>query len=61
MALFKIFKGNSSDKLLNPEAQGYKTPVDGYAYYNTSTGLFYIDADYGNGTITRKPINAQCA
>ena len=56
MALFKIFKGSDSAKLTNPQATGYKVPVDGYAYYDTSTKLFYIDADYSsnnNGTISR--------
>ena len=46
MALFKIFKGSESSKLTNPSVTGYKTPVDGYAYYDTTTNLFYIDADY---------------
>lgn len=59
MALFKIFKGNQTDNLLNSNATGYRVPTDGYAYYDTSTKLFYIDADYNNnGTITRAPINA---
>lgn len=56
MALFKIFKGNDTAKLSNYTAL---PPTDGYAYYDTSTKLFYIDADYdGEGTITRKAINA---
>ena len=64
MALFKIFKGNQTDNLLNSNATGYRTPTDGYAYYDTSTKLFYIDADYRsepdpeNPVITRQPINA---
>ena len=54
MALFKIFKGNDSSKLTDSSATGYKTPIDGYAYYDTSTRKFYIDADYDNNeTITR--------
>lgn len=54
MALFKIFKGSESSKLTNPSATGYKTPVDGYAYYDTTTKLFYIDAAYpGAAGITR--------
>ena len=42
----------------------YRDPIDGYAYYDTSTKLFYIDADYRsnpdpeNPVITRQPINA---
>ncbi len=69
MALFKIFKGNTTDNLLKPTINGqtnknYKAPVDGYAYYDTSTKFFYIDADYretpdlNNPVITRQPINA---
>ena len=54
MALFKIFKGNSTAKLTDSKNPNYKIPTDGYAYYDTSSKLFYIDADYnGNGTITR--------
>lgn len=59
MALFKIFKGNDSNKLTKPSTTGYLTPTDGYAYYDTSTKLFYIDAAYpGAAGITRQPINA---
>ena len=62
MALFKIFKGNDISKLNNPSVEGYMIPTDGYAYYNTNNQEFYIDADYaGDGTITRKPINAHYA
>jgi len=62
MALFKIFKGNETAKLVDSNAAGYRIPTDGYAYYDTSTKLFYIDADYdGNGTTTRSPINADSA
>lgn len=62
MALFKIFKGNETAKLTDTNATGYRIPTDGYAYYDTSTKLFYIDADYdGNGTIKRYPINAGTA
>lgn len=64
MALFKIFKGNDSAKLTDPTAAGYKTPVDGYAYYDTTSKLFYIDAAYdasSPNTITRHPINAAVA
>ena len=59
MALFKIFKGNETSKLTDANATGYRVPTDGYAYYDTSSNLFYIDAAYGNdNTITREPINA---
>jgi hypothetical protein len=59
MALFKIFKGNETAKLTDSNASGYRVPTDGYAYYDTSSNLFYIDAAYGSdNTITRKPINA---
>lgn len=62
MALFKIFKGNDSAKITDSTVSGYRMPTDGYAYYDTSTKLFYIDADYNdNGTITRSPINAGTA
>lgn len=40
MALFKIFKGNNKSNLDNMPKN------DGYAYYNTNNGLFYIDAYY---------------
>lgn len=40
MALFKIFKGNNKSNLNNMPKN------DGYAYYNTNNGLFYIDAYY---------------
>ena len=46
MALFKIFKGSDSNKLTKPGTTGYLTPTDGYAYYDTTTKLFYIDANY---------------
>ena len=46
MALFKIFKGNDSAKITNSAAAGYKPLVDGYAYYDTTTRKFYIDAEY---------------
>ena len=55
MALFKIFKGNDKTKLDNMPKN------DGYAYYNTNNGLFYIDANYNTSNpnlIERKPINA---
>lgn len=46
MALFKIFKGHDSSKLTDSSVEGYRDPTDGYAYYDTSTKLFYIDAEY---------------
>lgn len=53
MALFKIFKGSNTAKITNSSATGYITPTDGYAYYDTSSKLFYIDAAYSGDTITR--------
>ena len=54
MALFKIFKGSDSSKLTDSSVSGYKVPVDGYAYYDTTTKLFYIDAEYpGTSGVTR--------
>ena len=65
LALFKVFKGSNTAKITDPEATGYITPnanTDGYAYYDTSTKLFYIDANYpGTEGITRQPINAKKA
>jgi len=40
LALFKIFKGNDKNNL------DAKPLNDGYAYYNTDTTRFYIDAFY---------------
>ena len=54
MALFKIFKGSETAKLTDSSITGYKVPTDGYAYYDTSTKLFYIDAEYPGATgVTR--------
>lgn len=57
MALFKVFKGSNTAKITDSAATGYITPntnTDGYAYYDTSTKLFYIDAAYpGAAGITR--------
>ena len=68
MALFKIFKGNDSGKITDPSIIGYRDPVDGYAYYDTSTKLFYIDAEYPVDDehpnvleLRREPINAEGA
>lgn len=61
LALFKIFKGNNTAKITNSSATGYITPTDGYAYYDTSSKLFYIDAAYSGTTISRQPINADNA
>ena len=36
-------------------------PTDGYAYYDTSSKLFYIDAAYDGTVISRQPINADNA
>ena len=61
LALFKIFKGNNTAKITNSSATGYITPTDGYAYYDTGSKLFYIDAAYSGTTISRQPINADNA
>jgi len=61
LALFKISKGNNSALLTDSSATGYKTPTDGYAWYDTSSRLFYIDAEYNSGTVSRIPINANNA
>jgi len=61
LALFKIFKGKDKTKL---DAMPMN---DGYAYYNTNNGLFYIDAEYPSENnsnqlvLDRRPINAQRA
>ena len=43
MALFKIFKGENSEKLTDSSSVGYIAPHDGYCYFAAATGLFYID------------------
>lgn len=65
MALFKIFKGTDVNKLQAKDENGKFTEVafnDGYCYFDTTTGLFFIDAEiiHPNGKIelTRAPINA---
>lgn len=68
MALFKIFKGSNTDKLLDPNQI---TLTDGYCYFDTNTGLFYIDAERpdkdengnltGSSRLSRGPINAYSA
>lgn len=52
MALFKIFKGNSSGL---PTAYN-----DGYAYFTYDDGKFYIDyLNKSDGEVYRKPLNAE--
>lgn len=51
MALFKPFRGNSAD--LNAVEKH-----DGYAYFCTDTGEFFIDYADSNGELHRKQINA---
>lgn len=53
MALFKICRGNESNL---PE-----TLTDGYAYFCTDTGNFYIDWADAEANISRKHINAEYA
>ena len=50
MALFKILRGNSTQL---PEKL-----TDGYCYFTTDTGLFYVDYTDADGQIKRIPINA---
>ena len=69
MALFKIFKGHNTDRILNPNDPNWIPEIDGYAYYDTSSRLFYIDAEYpinDSGEeetfgLDRRPINAAYA
>lgn len=64
MALFKVNKGSNTQRLINPsytENGGYIQPKDGYCYFDTSTGLFFIDAENNAGTVVRAPINANRA
>jgi hypothetical protein len=65
MALFKIFKGTDVNKLQAKDENGKFTEVafnDGYCYFDTTTGLFFIDAEIvhpdGKIELTRAPINA---
>ena len=53
MALFKILRGNS--------AQLPEKLTDGYCYFTTDTGLFYVDYTDADGQIKRIPINAGVA
>lgn len=53
MALFKICRGNESNL---PDAL-----TDGYAYFCTDTGNFYIDWADAEANISRKHINAEYA
>ena len=64
MALFKVNKGSNTQRLTNvnyTENGGYIPPKDGYCYFDTSTGLFFIDAENSSGNVIRAPINANKA
>ena len=50
MALFKVNRGNS--------ATLPTTMTDGWAYFCTDTGEFFIDYKNSNGILCRKQINA---
>ena len=50
MALFKINRGNSASLPVEKH--------DGWAYFCTDTGEFYIDYADDNGNLCRKQINA---
>lgn len=52
MALFKVYRGLASNL---PSALH-----DGYAYFTTDDGKFYIDAD-NDGTVTRTLVNPDAA
>lgn len=53
MALFKVCRGNETDL---PSAKN-----DGWAYFCTDTGNFYIDHIDSSGALVRTQINASCA
>ena len=66
MALFKINRGANTQRLINPNysengENKYIQPKDGYCYFDTTTGLFFIDAENENGEVIRAPINAAAA
>lgn len=50
MALFKVNRG--------PKANLPSTKTDGYAYFCTDDGSFWIDYKDGNGILQRKQIDA---
>lgn len=45
MALFKIFKGSESARLLDVTNINYKPLTAGYCYFDTTSKKFYIDID----------------
>lgn len=53
MALFKIYRGKEESL---PTAMN-----DGWAYFCTNTGKFYIDWQDGDGLTKRSPVNADFA
>lgn len=55
MALFKVFKGvkSSLPSLLSSQ--------DGYCYFTTDDGMFYIDYKNTKGTLERKALSANDA
>lgn len=66
MALFKIFKGTDIKKLTDPDytidgKKAYIDPVNGYCYFDATTGLFFVDAENNDGDLVRAPINANKA
>lgn len=61
MALFKIFKGTEVERLTNPSHPNYVPLNSGYCYFDTTTGLFFIDAENNTGELIRAPINANRA
>ena len=49
MALFKVFRGQSSNLSSQPKK-------DGYAYFCTDDGSFWIDYEDGNHVLQRKQV-----
>lgn len=50
MALFKVLRGNKTNL---PQQELH----DGYAWYTTDEGGFYIDAEVSSNNVVRKKIN----
>lgn len=55
MALFKVFKGVKNN------LPSLSSSSDGYCYFTTDDGMFYIDYKNANGVLERKALNANDA
>ena len=55
MALFKVFKGIKSS------LPSLSSSQDGYCYFTTDDGMFYIDYKNANGILERKALNSNDA